>query len=56
MAFEQLEEALLQLKQARQKEEVAETQRQNTATAAITQFTLIKSEVLGPIFNKAAAF
>ena len=55
MAFEQLEEALLQLKQARQKEEVAETQRRNAATAAMTQFVLIKSEVLGPIFNKAAA-
>jgi hypothetical protein len=55
MAFEQLEEALLQLKQDRQKEEVAETQRRNAVTAAMTQFTLIKSEVLGPIFNKAAA-
>lgn len=54
MAFEQLEEALRQLKEARQKEEVAETQRQNAAAAAITQFALIKSEVLGPVFSKAA--
>jgi hypothetical protein len=55
MAFEQLEEALLELKQARQKEEAAETQRRNAATTAITKFALIKSEILGPIFNKAAA-
>jgi hypothetical protein len=55
MAFERLEEALLRLKQARQKEEVAETQRRNAAIAAMTQFALIKSEVLGPIFNKATA-
>lgn len=55
MPFEQLEEALLQLKQDRQKEEVAETQRKNAATAAITQFALIKSDVLVPIFDKAVA-
>jgi len=54
MAFEMLEEALLQLKQKRQNEEMVEAQRQNAATAATTQFAVIKSEVLGPIFDKAA--
>ena len=51
MAFEMVEEALLQLK----KEEAVEAERQRAATAATTQFAAIKSEVLGPIFSKAAA-
>jgi hypothetical protein len=55
MAFEQLRKALLQLKQNRLKEEAAETQRQNAAIAATTQFALIKSEVIAPVFNKAVA-
>ena len=55
MAFEMLEEALLQLKQNRQNEETVEAQRQKAATAATTQFAAVKSEVLGPIFNKAVA-
>jgi hypothetical protein len=55
MAFEQLRKALLQLKQNRLKEEEAETQRRNAITAATTQFALIKSEVVAPIFDKAAA-
>ncbi len=54
MAFEMLEEALLQLKQKRQNEEMVEAQRQNAATAATMQFAVIKSEVLRPIFDKAA--
>ncbi len=55
MAFELVEEALLQLKKNRQKEEAVEAERQRAATAATTQFAAIKSEVLGPIFSKAAA-
>ncbi len=55
MAFEMLEEALLQLKRNRQKEETVEAQRQKAVTAATTQFAAIKSEVLGPIFDKAVA-
>ena len=55
MAFELVEEALLQLKKKRQREEAVEAERQRAATAASTQFAAIKSEVLGPIFSKAAA-
>ncbi len=55
MAFELVEEALLQLKKNRQKEEAVDAERQRAATAATTQFAAIKSEVLGPIFSKAAA-
>jgi hypothetical protein len=53
MAFELLEEALLQLKQQRQKEETEEIERQNAADEALKRFALIKSEVLEPIFKRA---
>jgi hypothetical protein len=54
MAFEQLEAALLRLKQDRLKKEAAEARRRSADTAATEQFALIKSSVIAPIFNKAA--
>ena len=55
MAFEQLEAALLRLKQERLEKEAAEARRQSADTAAVEQFALIKVKILAPIFNKAAA-
>lgn len=54
MTFGKLEAALLQLKQDRLEKEAAEARKRNADTAAIERFALIKSEVLAPIFNKAA--
>lgn len=54
MAFEQLEAALLRLKQDRLKKEAEEARKRSADAAAIERFALIKSEVLAPIFNKAA--
>jgi len=54
MAFEQLEAALLRLREGRLKKEAAEARKRGADTAAMEQFVLIKSQVLAPIFNKAA--
>jgi hypothetical protein len=53
MAFELLEEALLQLRQQRQKEETEEIERQSAADEALKRFARIKSELLEPIFKRA---
>ena len=55
MAYERLEEALRQLKIARQRQEAAEKQRMEAGIEARLRFAQIKSRVIEPIFNEVVA-
>jgi hypothetical protein len=55
MAYERLDEALRQLKMARQRQEAAEKQRIEAGIEARLRFAQIKSAVIEPIFNEVAA-
>jgi len=55
MAYERLDEALRQLKIARERQEAAEKQRIEAGIEARLRFAQIKSGVIEPIFNEVAA-
>ena len=55
MAYERLDEALRQLKTARERQQATEKQRIEASTEARLQFARIKSAVIKPIFNEIVA-
>jgi hypothetical protein len=55
MAYERLDEALRQLKMARERQEATEKQRIEAGLEARLQFARIKSTVIEPIFNEVVA-